>query len=70
MDYIFYLFCLLSFVLGGLFTLAIIFHKTHGILVMDETGEKTNWSFIVERPIEEFEKSKLVIFRVKRNKSA
>ena len=66
MNTIIYLCYFLSFVLGGLLTLAIIFSKIHGILVMDETGEKTNWSFIVERPMEDFEKSKLVIFKVKK----
>ena len=66
MNTIIYLCYFLSFVLGGLLTLAIIFSRTHGILVMDETGEKTNWSFIVERPMEDFEKSKLVIFKVKK----
>lgn len=70
MNIIIYLCYFLSFIMGGLLTLAIIFRKTHGVLVMEETEEKTSWSFIVERPIEEFEKSKLVIFRVKRKNVA
>lgn len=63
---IIYICYFLSFIVGGLFTLALIFKRTHGVLVIDDTGEKTNWSFVVEAPMSEFERSKLVIFKVKK----
>ena len=61
-----YLCYFLSFIAGCLVTLAIIFRQVHGVLVIDDTGEKTNWSFVVEAPMSEFERSKLVIFKVKK----
>lgn len=63
---IIYICYFLSFIVGSLFTLALIFKRTHGVLVIDDTGEKTNWSFVVEAPMSEFERSKLVIFKVKK----
>lgn len=69
MEYI-YLRYILCFLLGCLTTLVIIFRQAHGVLVIDDTGEKTNWSFIVEKPFESFEKSKIVIFKVKQKTSS
>lgn len=70
MDQLFIIFCYaLSFILGMFLTLVLVYKQTHGVLVIDDTGEKTNWSFIVEAPMEEFEKNRLVLFKVK-HKSA
>ena len=53
-------------ILGSLITLFIMYGQTYGVLVIDNSGEKSNWSFVVERPLDDFEKHKLVIFKVKR----
>ena len=61
-----YLYLILSFVFGSLLTLVLlIFQKRHGVLVIEETDDKENWSFVVERPIEDFKRRKRVIFAVK-----
>ena len=60
------IFYVLSFLLGSLLTLMLVYWKTHGVLVIDDSGEKAVWSFVVEKPLDDFEKRKMVIFRVKK----
>ena len=68
-NIIIYVCYLLSFIAGSLLSLVFIFKTTHGTLVIDETGEKSNWSFLVERPIDDFKRNKLVVFKVKNKTS-
>ena len=62
-----YLFYFLSFILGSLLTLAIVFKEVSGVISIKDVNGKENWVFIMEKPFDKIRNSKLVVLRVKNN---
>ena len=62
-----YLFYFLSFILGSLLTLAIVYREVSGVISIKDVNGKENWVFIMEKPFDKIRNSKLVVLRVKNN---